>query len=121
MEDSSYKTPDERKESAKKHLLIILKKLRRQRPDLFSVSAEGFRAPGSPLQGRVTSLAYYRKMKSLYQRFRSDFPHCHEVTFEIFCKRREMWLKKEQKKYLIRKIADRELIKRGLPPLYSKE
>jgi hypothetical protein len=121
MEDSTYRKLDELKELSKKHLLNILKKLRRQRPDLFSVRAEDCRAAGSPLQGRVTSLAYYRKMKSLYQRFRTDFPHCHEVTFEIFCKRREMWLKKEQKKHLIRKIADRELIKRGLPPLYSKQ
>jgi hypothetical protein len=121
MEDSSYKKLDDLKELSKKHLLIILKKLRRQRPDLFSVRAKDFHTAGSPLKGRVTSLAYYRKMKSMYQRFRTDFPHCHEVTFEIFCKRREMWLKKEQKKDLIRKIADRELIRRGLPPLYSRE
>ena len=65
MEDSSYKKLDELKELSKKQLLIILKKLRRQRPDLFSVRAEDFRTAGSPLQGRVISLAYYQKMKSL--------------------------------------------------------
>jgi|GEM_PF-5162165 len=121
MKDSSYTNLEELKELSKKYLLIILKNLKRQRPDLFSVRAEDCPAAGLPLQDRVISLAYYRKMKSMYLRFRADFPTCREVTLEIFCKRREMWLKKEQRKQLIRRIADRELVKRGLPPLYTKQ
>ena len=121
MEDSTYRKLDELKESSKKHIMIIHKMLRKKRPELFSLRAEDYRSTRSPLQERVISLAYYRKMKSMYRRFRMDFPQCRQITLEIFCKRREMWLKKEQKKRLIRKIADRELTKRGLPPVYEKD
>ena len=121
MEDSSRRKLDGLKETSKKYLLMILKKLREQQPELFSIRAREYHSTRSPLQERVISLAYYRKMKSMYQRFRMDFPQCRQITLEIFCKRREMWLKREQKKRLIRKMADRELKKRGLPPLYNKD